>query len=55
MKSKLNGVERFYRHLGATLFGQRVIFDTLISEKVIKQYLPQGGTIQWTLHKSPQN
>lgn len=45
LKTKINGVEKFYDHLGGWRRGQRVIFDTEASTNVINKYLPNGGEI----------
>ncbi|QBO35664.1 hypothetical protein EQG49_03915 [Periweissella cryptocerci] len=50
LKSKINGIEKFYDHLGGERNWQRVIFDTDVSKAIINKYLPDGGTIQWIIN-----
>lgn len=46
LKSKTNGVQDFYFHLGAgDNGGQRMLFETEASANVIEKYLPQGGYV----------
>ncbi|WP_054656094.1 hypothetical protein [Lentilactobacillus kisonensis] len=44
--SKTTGVQQFYQHLGARLISSsHLYFDNEASQKVIDQYLPEGGVI----------
>jgi hypothetical protein len=52
LTTKFNGVENFYFHLHGDLFGNKFFFYEDVSQSLVKQYLPQGGFIQWM---SPQS
>jgi GNAT superfamily N-acetyltransferase len=46
LRTKTNGVENFYRHLGGEVYRGWVLFDTDASNHVIKRYLPKGGLLR---------
>lgn len=46
LDSKTDGTEKYYQHLNGFFTGlQRVIFDSTTSQKIIGDYLPEGGLL----------
>lgn len=46
LKTKTNGVEKFYIHLGGEYRYRSVLFDTNASMTVVRKYLPKGGMLR---------